>query len=780
MNMQHLGRGIAKVVLLLALGAGVTGIAPIFTATPAEAQTAMRFSSIQVVGNQRIEAATVRNFANIPTGKAVTPGQVNSAYQRLINTQLFEEVDVTPRGGTLIITVREFPTISRINFERNRKLKDEKLAELIGSRTRHAYNPAQAEADAAIIVEAYRQAGRQTAEVTPKIIRRSDNRVDLVFEIFEGKVVEVERISFVGNRQFSDRRLRAVLESKQAGLFRALIKSDTFIADRVEFDKQVLRDFYVSRGFIDFEVLSTSAESVRERNGFFLTFKLREGQQYSFGEITTTSDLAEIDPDEFAAVIRVKPGVTYAPNLLEATIERMETLATRKGLNFIRVTPRVNRNDRARTLDIEFVIEKGERLFVERIDIEGNETTLDRVVRRQFDTVEGDPFNPRKIREASDRINALGFFSRADVQTREGTSADQVIVDVNVEEQNTGSLSFGVTYSSSANVGGTLSLSESNFLGRGQFVRAELGGGTTNSNTTLTFAEPQFLDRNLRFEISLFRDTTSQQNVFYDTIVSGLTPSLSFPVSEFGRAKLTYRINSDTLNNVTGTPSTLVTADVGTRSTSALALEYTFDNRSGGLNPRAGVILRVSQEIAGFGGDAQFSKTTAMIGGRTTIFGDVVSLSAELEGGFLTDFGGTGSHISDRFFLGPAIMRGYQFRGMGPRDLSVANQDALGGTTYAVARLEANFPLGLPEEYGIKGGLFMDIGSLWGLDRASAVPISETVGLASTTMQMRVVAGFSIFWETPVGPLRFNFMSNLRGPSYDQSENFSLAIGTSF
>ena len=521
--MKHKAAGL---VLLLAMSFGglflfTSGSAVAQTVTAPVATTSFKFSQIVVRGNQRIEASTVRNFAGITPGQTVTPGQVNAAFQKLKASGLFEEVEVTPSGGRLIISVREFPTINRINFERNKKLKDERLAAVITSQPRHTYSPSQAESDAALIVEAYRQAGRHNAEVRPKIIRRNDNRIDLVFEVFEGKVVEIERLSFVGNRNFSDRRLRRVLSTKQAGLLRALIKSDTFVADRIEFDKQVLRDFYLSRGYIDFEVLSSSVEVVRERNGFFLTFSVREGQAYDFGEITTTSDLSEIDPDEYQKVIKLRSGDVYSPNGLEATIARLETVATKAGLNFIRINPRVTRNDSTRTLDIEFVIERGPRIFVERIDIEGNVTTLDRVIRRQFDTVEGDAFNPRKIRKAADRIRALGFFARADVSTREGSSSDRIVVDVDVEEQNTGSLSFGITYGASSGVGGTVSLSEPNFLGRGQFVRVELGGGADNLNTELTFREPAFLDRNLGLTLSGFRKTTTQQNAFYNTLDIG-------------------------------------------------------------------------------------------------------------------------------------------------------------------------------------------------------------------------------------------------------------------
>ncbi len=759
-------------VTLLIIGSLASTVPPAL----AQALGAVSFSRVIVKGNQRIETATIRNFAAIKTGTEVTPGQINAARQRLTATGLFEDVAISVKGSSLVIAVREWPTINRIGFERNKRIKDSKLAEVITSKPRHTYSPAQAEADVALIVDAYRQSGRQAAQVKAKIIRRSDNRVDLVFEIFEGKVVEIQRLSIIGNRNFSDRRLRKILSTKQAGILRRFIKSDTFIADRLDFDKQVLRDFYLSRGFIDFEVVSATADIVRERNGFFVTFKVREGQSYKFGKITASSALKEIDPDVYSAVIKVKEGGVYSPNLVERSIGRMEDLASKNGLNFIRVNPRVTRNDAKRTLDIEFVIDRGPRVFVERIDIEGNTTTLDRVIRRQFETVEGDPFNPRQIRIAASRIKALGFFSKTDVNSREGSSPDRVIVDVNVKEQPTGSLNFGVSYGASSGLGGTISLSESNFLGRGQFIKVDLGGGLSTNSTELTFAEPRFLGRDIRLELNAFQRTTRQQNTFYNTESNGIAPNLTFPVSENGRLRLGYNYSTDTVSYVA--PGSSVLVATGSQTVGSFGASYTYDTRSSGLNLGAGTIVRLSQNFAGLGGTAKYSKTTALVGVRSSMFNDQVTLSAELEGGLLVSNNVSGSAITDRFFLGGDIMRGYKVSGIGPRDLNAVNKDALGGNTYAVARFEANFPIGLPEEYGVAGGVFFDVGSVWGLDNTAGGPAGANPVDAS--MKLRSVVGVSLFWKTVMGPLRFNFTKVLNGPSYDQPEGFKLTIGARF
>ena len=449
---DFLARGLLALALLLAMS-----IAP----GQAEAQS-YRFTSVSIEGNKRIEPAAILTYAGIARGQTVTAGELNAAYQRILDTGLFEKVELLPQGNRLVIRVAEYPTINQIAFEGNRKIKDEDLEGIIKSRPRQVFNPAQAERDAEAIAEAYAQNGRVAARVTPKIIRRSDNRVDLVFEIFEGKGIEIQRISFVGNKAFSDRRLRRVIQSKQAGLLRAIINSDTFVEDRLAFDEQVLTDFYQSRGYVDFRVTGVNAELSRERDAYFVTFNIHEGQQFRFGQITTVSEVPEADAAEFQSVVRIRPGMTYSPTLVEDAISRMEQLATRKGIDFLRVEPRITRNDRDLTLNVEFALVRGPRVFVERIDITGNTTTLDRVIRRQFDTVEGDPFNPREIREAAERIRALGYFKDVEVNAHEGSRPDQVVVDVQVEETTTGSLSFGGSYSSDAGLGVSLSFRERN------------------------------------------------------------------------------------------------------------------------------------------------------------------------------------------------------------------------------------------------------------------------------------------------------------------------------
>ncbi|MBY6047386.1 outer membrane protein assembly factor BamA [Vannielia litorea] len=750
--------------------------------SPVAAQS-FSFSRVEVNGNQRVDAATIVSYAGIARGETVSAGQINDAYQNILASGLFETVEVIPRGGTLVINVREYPTINRIAFEGNRRLKDEDMAAAIRSQSRRVFQPSQVEADAAALTELYRVQGRVAATVSPKVIRRSGNRVDLVFEVREGRVVENERISFVGNRKFSDRRLRGALETKQAGLFRQLIQRDTLVEERIEFDKQVLRDFYLSRGYIDFRVQSATAEITRNRDAFLVTFNVQEGQQFRIGRVTVTSSMAEANANEFRNALRIRSGRVYNPQIVETNINRMERLAAQKGINFLRVEPQISRNERTQTLDINFAISKGPRIFVERIDIEGNASTLDRVVRRQFRVVEGDPFNPREIREAAERIRALGFFETADVNARQGSSEDQVIVDVDVVEASTGSLGFGASYGSDAGLGFNINFSERNFLGRGQSL--SFGVDTTSSSRSVTFAfrEPAFLGREVTFGLDASFRQTESENSRYDSAIGLIRPLFEFPLGERSRMQLRTAVNYKELSGIdmgdggadTGS-SFILRTEEGERWDASVGYTYIYDSRITGLNPNAAIRFSFGQDFGGLDGENQYIKTTAAMTAQTRVWNEEVTLRAELEGGALHYTSG-GSTVLDRFTLN-GRMRGFEANGLGPRDLNVTNEDALGGNYFFVARLEAEFPLGLPEEYGISGGVFYDIGSVWGLDNTGGGP--DGTFEVDDDLHWRSAIGVSVFWDTPIGPLRFNFSEAIMKQDYDKTRSFDISIRTEF
>ena len=778
MTDRKLGKGALALISALAVATPV-GLA-------ATAASAYVFGNVRIEGNQRIEPATILSYLDLPRGQDVSAGALNDAMQRLQNSGLFEKVELVPSGSTLVVKVAEYPTINVISFEGNKRLKDENLAEIVKSKARRVYSPAQAEADATAISQVYASEGRLAARVDPRIIRRGSNQVDLVFEVSEGKVTEIERIGFVGNRAFSDRRLRNVLQTKQAGLLRTFIKRDTFAPDRLPVDEKLLTDFYRSRGYADFKVQAVAPELARERDAFYITFQIQEGPRYTFGTVNTVSEIPGVDAGDFAAQNRVKRGAVYNPTIIDTTIRRMEALALRKGLDFVNIEPRITRNERNQTLDLTFALTRGQRVFVERIDIEGNTTTLDEVIRRQFATVEGDPFNPREIRNSAERLRALGYFSDVQAESRQGTSPEQVIVDVNVEEQPTGSLNFGVSYGVSTGVGFNASLSEKNFLGRGQEVDLSFATGSGTKSSGFTFVEPYFLGRDLKARFQTWYNTTDRLNSDYNTRTVGFQTGMEFPISENGRLELRYKLSKDTLYDVEELhvdsesgelvgSSPILYNEQGGFFTSALGYTYSYDSRIGGLDPLTSYRLRFSQDFAGVGGDVKSVTSTLYAGVESRAWRESVTMLAEFEAGAVHMLSDQNSRFLNRY-TGNGKIRGFEPNGMGPRDLAAPNEDALGGNYFWALRTELQFPLGLPEEYGIKGGLFADAGSVWGLD--------NTIGAFGTPvddgMHIRAAVGASLFWTTPIGPLRFNFAKALKKEDYDEEQAFDLTISTKF
>ncbi|AUQ54106.1 outer membrane protein assembly factor BamA [Phaeobacter inhibens] len=786
------GRKLGAHILYRNVSAAALAIALGFVLTPeiAVAQS-YSFTNVQVEGNQRIQTSTIVAYTGIERGKSVSAGQLNDAYQRILDSGVFESVEIVPQGNTLVIKVTEFPTINKISFEGNRRIKDDAMLALIESAPRRVFNPTVAERDASNLAEAYGAQGRLASTVTPRIIRRSDNRVDLVFEISEGDTIEVERVSFVGNRVYSDRRLRRVLETKQAGLLRTFIRADTLIEDRLEFDKQVLRDFYLSRGYVDVRINSTNAEVTEERDAAFLVVDITEGQQFEFGEISVTSEMSEADADEFRKVLKVRPGVTYSPSVIENAIRRLETFAIRKGIDFLRVEPRISRNDRDLTLDVDFVLTRGPRVFVERIDIEGNTTTLDRVIRQQFRTVEGDPFNPREIRESAERIRALGFFETAEVDVREGGSAGEVVVDVDVEEKPTGALSLGGAYSVNDGFGISLGLSENNFLGRGQRLSFNISTAQDAEEYTLGFTEPYLLGRDLRFDLDLGYAETDSSFALYDTKRAFFSPALTFQTSENSNLQVRYTWDEDEMisrgDDSSGFPlaGPLVRSEInqGAINASTIGFTYTVDSRLNGLDPNSGYLIQVGADYAGLGGDSEYLRSTAKFIAQRRVFNEEVTLRATIEAGAFSWQGDGFSRSIDRFVLSPSILRGFEPGGIGPRDQSPNGSggnynDFLGGNYYAAARFDAEFPLGLPEEIGLRGGLFYDVGNLWGLNNAdTGAAGGNIVGRGGS---YRHVVGFSLLWTTGFGPLRFNFSKALKKEDFDQEQSFDLTLQARF
>lgn len=729
--------------------------------------------TVIIRGNRRIEVETILEYMQLPSDGAITAEDLNVAVRRLFDTGLFRDVQLIPGDNQVIVEVDENPSISVIAFEGNDILKDEDLERIIRLRPRLPFTRSGAEADAQLIIEVYRRTGRYGAQVEPVIIERSENRVDLVFEINEGEVTGINSIDFVGNERFSDRKLRGVIDTSESGFLDFLVSTDVYDPDRLELDKELLRQYYLARGYADFTVLSAIAELAPDREGFFITFTVDEGEKYSFGPMDVLISARGLDQEEFAALLPDDlEGDTYDASEVEDIIDDLTDLAGQKGFAFVQVRPQAQKNTEDRIVSITFELVEGSRIFVERIDIEGNTQTLDRVIRREVSLIEGDAFDTRKIRLARSAIRGLRYFRSVEIDTEPGSADDRAVLKIKVQEQSTGSLTLGIGFSSSAGPIGNIAITERNFLGRGQVVNIRLTATGDTQVYDFTFTEPRFLDRELLVGSRFFfvQDDRSDTSSF-SVNSFGSSPRVGFPLAEDLDILLRYELLRDDVD-VNSSASPVILVDDGKRTTSSVSYLLTYDKRNDPLEPTGGYLTTFDQQIAGLGGSSRFVKTRGSFKTWYGLFGDKVIASLELESAALFSFG-EDSRVTERFFLGGSSFRGFADEGLGPRDLD--NDDALGGNYYGIARLEVSFPIGLPEELGIFAGTFVDAGTLFGLDETS-------FGMSSITdaANFRAAAGVLLFLDTPLGPLELSFGLPIVEKSYDETEFFRLSLGTRF
>ncbi|OUS08579.1 outer membrane protein assembly factor BamA [Rhodobacterales bacterium 52_120_T64] len=738
-------------------------------ATPAYSAV---ISSISVSGNELIPSQTIRDFAGIKFGTNLTPADINDVLRRLYDSGMFENVELRVAGSNLVITVVENPTISVIAFEGNTNLKDAELAAVIKSSIRSPFNRLTAQADAQTIAHMYNLEGRVDVSVNPVIIPVSEGRVNLVFEVTESDVAGVNRISFVGNSAFSDRKLRGVIETNETNVLSFVLRGNTVNADTIALDRQKLTNYYANKGYIDFEVLSSIAELSADRSGHFLTHTVNEGFKYTFGEGTISSSINGVGTEAFEKIVNIRSGRPYSIEDVNEIVEAIEIEAVKQGLPFLRVNPNHTKNGADRTVDVNFEIVAGRRVYVERIDIGGNTGTVERVIRRQFDFVEGDAFNARKMADARDNLMSLGIFGNTNVSVRDGSSPDKVIVDVDVQDVPTGSVGFALGYSSDSGFNGLISLTEDNFLGRGQDFALELSYGEDTQVFSLSFNEPAFLDRDLSAGFSLYFQKSDFDASSFQTTNLGFEPSVRFAVGEDTSMKLSYSLSRDEIRDVHDDASAIIFADaVGPQITSSFGVTLSYDRRNSRVNPTSGYFLTLEEDFAGLGGDLNFSKTIVRAKAYTAFFDENVVVSAEVEGGALVTTDGSNTRVTDRFFLGGNSLKGFATGGIGPRDTSTANDDALGGNYYGVVRLQGTFPIGLGEDAGIYGGVFAEAGSVWDLG---------DIGFADDEMSIRASSGFSLFWSSPLGPLEFSYAVPILYEDDDVTQNFSVAISTRF
>lgn len=762
-------------VSLLALG--LAWAAP----SPLGAQQTAVIGRIIVEGVQRVDAATVRSYMRVQEGSPADAVAINESLRALYDTGLFADVRVEPAGSDLRVTVVENPVINEIAFEGNRRIDDDALAGVVQSQARRVFTRARAEADAAAILEAYRSSGRHAATVEPKIIQLDQNRVNLVFEIVEGERAEVRRIDFVGNQAFSSGRLRDVVSTRESAWWRFFSTTDFYDADRMDYDRELLRRFYLNNGYADVQVTAATAEVAPGDDGFYMTYSIEEGPLYRFGAVDVEVDVEGVDPETLRGAILTRSGSWFSAEQVEKSVSDMTYKLGENGYAFTRIEPRLDRDPEALTVGVTYAVTSGPAVYVERIDVTGNSRTLDRVVRREFELSEGDAFNAVQLQRSRTNIRALGFFKTVELTSREGSAPDRMIVTAALEEASTGSLQFGLGFSSSENVSGEVALIERNLLGRGQYLRLRGRLSSTRTLVDMSFTEPYFLGRDLAAGFDAYHtEVDNQSSSSYDTRNTGFRPRLSFPVGQYATFSPRYQISRDELRDVPSDASPFIKRDVGQEWTSSVGYSASYDRRNDPIEPTRGYILRADQDISGLAGDTRYVRTRLSGKAHMPIYRDSVVGSLEVEGGAILGFGGYDVKTTDRFFLGGDSFRGFEPGGLGPRD----SGDSLGGNYFAMARAEVTFPLGLPQEYGVSGGVFADAGTVWNVDKpttsytdASGNPAVATV---DDGLKFRASVGASLFWSSPFGPIRLNFATPIVKEDYDEAEYFRLTAGTRF
>lgn len=752
--------------------------------TVAQAPTATtdRIERIQVAGNERIEVATVISYLTVRLGDPFNPALIDASLKMLFSTGLFSDVVMERDGNNLIIRVTENPVINRIVFEGNSRLDRDDLLEEAQLRPRMVYTRARVREDVQRIIELYRRSGRFAAVVEPKIIILEQNRVDLVFEITEGPKSRVSRINFVGNKVFSDRNLRGELATKEARWWKIFTSNDTYDPDRQAFDRELLRQHYLSKGYADFRVVSAVAELTPDQRDFFITFTVHEGERYRFGKISVDSKVRDLPEEVFINFVRMKEGQIYNAKRIEDTVDLMTETGGLLGYAFLDVRPDIRRVRDQRILEVTFHIEESPRTYVERIEIHGNVRTLDKILRREFRLTEGDAFSSARINRSETRLNALGFFRKVEIEQVQGSQADRVVIDVTVEEQATGELSLGLAFSSFESFLIDFSITERNLLGKGQELRLGASFSSRRKQIDLGFTEPYFLGRELAAGVDLFRTEfdSFQESSFQTTSTGGALRS-GFRLDEFIQLGLRYTIRRDVVRVNSLTSSPFVLAATGSNTTSAVGYSIFFDTVNNFLRPSRGTSFRFNQDFAGLGGSIKYIRSTLEYDFYRPLVGNFI-FHLGADAGFIEGIG-QNIRINDRFFLGNPRMRGFDVAGIGPVDTLTG--DFLGGNLFYAATTGIAIPLGAAaEEMGIQLAVFADVGALSKVDLGNldfdvfGNPIDP--GRVFSAGTPRVAVGIGVIWQSPFGPFRIDFAEAIKKERFDRTQFLQFNIGTTF
>ena len=775
------GSKFLNAVSAFALSASVvaSGSGVMVLASAASAEAAV-IRSVQVRGAQRAGEEAVRSNLTIQPGVTFSGADIDESVKRLYATGYFSDVKISVSGSSLVVTVSENELVNQVVFNGNRKIKDDKLAGVVQTQPLGPYSQAMVNADIERIRTAYSQIGRSDIEVTTQTVNVGQGRVNIAYVINEGDRTKIADINFVGNQAYGDGRLKAVIATKESGPLSFLTRKDVYSQDKLRADEDALRQFYYNHGYPDFRIISSDAQLDATTNKYTINFTVEEGARYQFGDINVESSVEGVNGADLAGLVETKAGAVYDAREIQKSMEAISKQVASKGYPFARVTPRGDRNLQTNTIAVSYMVDQGERAYVERIEIRGNTRTRDYVIRREFDFSEGDAFNQEMITRAKRRLEALGYFTSVNISTTQGTAPDRVVIVVDVEDQSTGSFGIGAGYSAGGD-GFILeaSIEEKNFLGRGQYVRLAAGGGLNDSRTyTLSFTEPYFLGYRLAAGFDVFRSETSS-NDDYDYSEQGVTLRVTAPITEdlattfrYTYKEIEYESSGNDYDDLSPVYQDLVNHGKYTQSSVAQTLTYnTLDSQA---LPREGFYATFTHEFAGLGGDSEYYK----LSGRARYF-HTLSIEADLIGSLAIGAGhviatGDNLNVFDQFTLGGRQVRGFKNSGLGPR--TVEDGDALGGTTYFTASAEASMPFpAIPEDMGLRLAAFADAGTLYGND----VDVSGT-DVQGTGMSWRASVGAGVMWASPFGNIRFDYAVPVVKEEFDETQEFRFSMANQF
>jgi outer membrane protein insertion porin family len=775
------GSKFLNAVSAFALSASVvaSGSGVMVLASAASAEAAV-IRSVQVRGAQRAGEEAVRANLTIQPGVTFSGADIDESVKRLYATGYFSDVKISVSGSSLVVTVAENELVNQVVFNGNRKIKDDKLAGVVQTQPLGPYSQAMVNADIERIRTAYSQIGRSDVEITTQTVNVGQGRVNIAFVINEGDRTKIADINFVGNQAYGDGRLKAVIATKESGPLSFLTRKDVYSQDKLRADEDALRQFYYNHGYPDFRIISSDAQLDTTTNKYTINFTVEEGARYQFGDINVESSVEGVSGDELKGLVETKSGAVYDAREIQKSMEAISKQVASKGYPFARVTPRGDRNLQTNTIGVSYMVDQGERAYVERIEIRGNTRTRDYVIRREFDFSEGDAFNQEMISRAKRRLEALGYFTSVNISTTQGSAADRVVIVVDVEDQSTGSFGIGAGYSAGGD-GFILeaSVEEKNFLGRGQYVRIAAGGGLNDSRTyTLSFTEPYFLGYRLAAGFDVFRSETSS-NDNYDYSETGFTLRVTAPITEdlattfrYTYKQIEYESSGSDYADLSPIYQDLV--DHGKYTQSSVAQTLTYNTLDSQTMAREGIYATFTHEFAGLGGDSEFYK----ISGRARYF-HTLSTEADLIGSIAVGAGhvfatGDNLNVFDQFTLGGRQVRGFDNNGIGPRTKD--DGDALGGTTYFTVSADASMPMpAVPEDIGLRLAAFADAGTLYGND----VKTSGT-DIEGTGMSWRASVGVGVMWASPFGNIRMDYAIPVLKEDFDETQEFRFSMANQF